>query len=78
MQPTPVFLSGESHGQSGQRRLAGYSLWGYRESDRTEQLTLSKVNYGECWSLVDVQLMLVIKLPYHSAFHHNIFMTLHA
>ena len=31
-QPTPVFLSGKSHGQ---RSLAGYSLWGRKESDRT-------------------------------------------
>ena len=29
MQPTPVFLPGESHGQ---RCLAGYSLWGHTES----------------------------------------------
>ena len=32
-QPTPVFLSGEFHGQ---RRLAGYSPWGGKESDTTE------------------------------------------
>ena len=32
-QPTPVLLSGESHGQ---RSLAGYSPWGHRESDMTE------------------------------------------
>ena len=31
--PTPVFLSGESHGQ---RRLEGYSPWGHKESDMTE------------------------------------------
>ena len=31
-QPTPVFLSRESHGQ---RRLAGYSPWGHKESDMT-------------------------------------------
>ena len=36
-QPTPVFLPGESHGQ---RSLAGYSPWGHKESDTTEQLTL--------------------------------------
>ena len=35
-QPTPVFLSGKSHGQ---RSLAGYSPWGCKESDTTEQLT---------------------------------------
>ena len=32
-QPTPVFLPGESHGE---RSLAGYSLWGCKESDVTE------------------------------------------
>ena len=32
-QPTPVFLPGESHGQSN---LAGYGPWGNKESDMTE------------------------------------------
>ena len=32
-QPTLAFLPGESHGQ---RSLAGYSLWGHKESDSTE------------------------------------------
>ena len=32
-QATPVFLPGESHGQSS---LVGYSLWGRKESDTTE------------------------------------------
>ena len=31
-QPTPVFLPRKSHGQ---RSLAGYSAWGYKESDTT-------------------------------------------
>ena len=31
--PTPVFLSGESHGQ---RSLMGYSPWGHKLSDTTE------------------------------------------
>ena len=35
-QPTPVLLPGESHGQ---RSLAGYSPWGRKELDMTEQLT---------------------------------------
>ena len=34
--PTPSFLSEELHGQ---RSLAGYSPWGHKESDMTEQLT---------------------------------------
>ena len=37
-QLTPVFLHGESHGQ---RILVGYSPWGHKESETTEQLTLS-------------------------------------
>ena len=35
-QPTPVFLPGKSHGWSS---LAGYSPWGCKELDMTEQLT---------------------------------------
>ena len=35
MQPTPVFLPGESHGQ---KSLAGYSPWGCKGSDTSEQL----------------------------------------
>ena len=34
--PTPVFLLGEFHEQ---RRLAGYSPWGRKESDTNEQLS---------------------------------------
>ena len=37
-QPIPVFLPGEFQGQ---RSLAGYSSQGRKESDTTEQLTLS-------------------------------------
>ena len=33
----PVFLPGESHGQ---RSPVGYSPWGHKESDTTEQLML--------------------------------------
>ena len=35
-QPTPVFLPGKFHGQ---RSLEGYSSWGCKESDMTEQLS---------------------------------------
>ena len=34
-QPTPVLLPGKFHGQ---RSLVGYSPWGRKESDMTEQL----------------------------------------
>ena len=34
-QPTPVFLPGKSHGQ---KSLTGYSPWGCKKLDMTEQL----------------------------------------
>jgi len=34
--PTPVFLSGKSHGW---RSLSSYSPWGHKESDMIERLT---------------------------------------
>ena len=34
--PAPVFLPGKLHGQ---RSLVGYSPWGRKESDKTEQLS---------------------------------------
>ena len=37
--PTPVLLPGKSHGR---RSLVGYSWWGRKESDTTEQLHLVK------------------------------------
>ena len=40
-QPTPVFLTGEFHGQ---RSLTGYNPWGHMESDTTEQLTHMHIN----------------------------------
>ena len=59
--PTPVFLSGESHGQ---RNLADYSPWGHKESDTNEQLMLSlflklKKNY-----LFILLYNIVLVLPY--------------
>ena len=35
-------LAGEFHGQ---RSLAGYSPWGFKESDMTERLTLSLTSH---------------------------------
>ena len=37
-QPTAVFLPGKSYGQ---RSLVGYSPWGRKESDTTEQLNFN-------------------------------------
>ena len=51
-QPTPLFLTGESHGQ---RSLAGYSPRGRRESDMTERLTflpLTPFDISEDMSIV--------------------------
>ena len=40
--PIPVFLPGEFHGQ---RSLAGYSPWGHKDLDTTEQLSMQAHNY---------------------------------
>ena len=45
--PTPVFLSGKSHGQ---RSLSGYSPWTHKESDTTQRLThthTSSLEHGD-------------------------------
>ena len=42
--PTQVFLPGESHGQ---RSLAGYSPWGHKESDMTDQLSTAKYTMND-------------------------------
>ena len=50
---TPVFLTGEFHGQ---RSLAGYSLWGHKESDTTEHpwmVLLSVLVAESCLTLCD-------------------------
>ena len=39
-QPTPVFLPGESRGQ---RSLAGYSLWSYKDLDTTNTYILHQI-----------------------------------
>ena len=54
-QPTPGFLPGKSYGQ---RSLVGYSPWGHKKLDTTEQLSTNthmhacqEVNKGEDFSL---------------------------
>ena len=56
-QPIPVFLPGEFNGQ---RSLGGYSPWGCRESDMTEQLIHTQAPKrdhwdGEIWLEVELQ-----------------------
>ena len=48
-QPTPVSLPGKSHGQWS---LVGYRPRGHKESDRSEQLTLSLFIRGTAGSLI--------------------------
>ena len=43
LQRTPVFLPGKSHGWSS---LVGYSPWGCKESDTTEQLHFTSLQYS--------------------------------
>ena len=42
-QTTPVFLSGEFHGQ---RSLVGYSPWGHKKSDKIYQLNNNTIHYS--------------------------------
>ena len=62
--PSPGFLPGKPQGQWS---LVGYSPWSHKESDMTEQLTVSlsldlehpkekKANY-HCWALFKLALM---------------------
>ena len=60
-QPTPVILAGKSHGQ---RNLAGWSQWGHKESDTTEEtqhactqgvLQRSTLEPQEPWDLAEWQ-----------------------
>ena len=46
MQPTPVFLPEEFHGQ---RSLVGYSPWDHKEQDTTEQLSKQAPTHRQCW-----------------------------
>ena len=48
-QPIPVFLPGESHGQ---RNLAGYSPWGRKESDMTENTRWFLKAQGSGWNQI--------------------------
>ena len=52
-QHTPGFLFGKSHAQ---RNLAGYSPWGHKVSDVTEQLNNSKPS-SDAWLATDPGLM---------------------
>ena len=45
---TPIFLPGEFHGQ---RSPEGYSPWGCKESDTTEQLTLFFLRFNFSFKL---------------------------
>ena len=44
-QPTPLFLTGESHGQGS---LVGYNPRGCKELDMTEQLTHTYIVLAQC------------------------------
>ena len=52
-QPTPVFLSGEPHGQ---RSLAGYSPWGHTEWDTTEATEHAKILGIKSWETQEEKL----------------------
>ena len=56
--PTPVLLPGESHGQ---RSLAGYSPWGCKEFDTTEELMCL---FWSIFRFTEIQLIQYREFPY--------------
>ena len=63
--PTPVLLPGKSHGR---RSLVGYSPWGRKESDMTEQLHFYfSGNPDSCWCLTGSNFALVWLSFWHTA-----------
>ena len=57
MANTPVFFPGEFHGQWS---LVGYSPWGRKELDTTEQLTYMKIIYLKYLRLFNYVMMFQI------------------
>ena len=51
-QPTPVFLPGKSYGL---RSLVGYSPWGCKDSDMTEQAHKCACAHGDAFHSVAMQ-----------------------
>ena len=72
-QPTPVFLTGKSHGQ---RSLKGYSPWSCKESDKTEPLNIGFSDFKFMWSLNGSR----YKMEHGSRYKNDIFLykSLHA
>ena len=70
-QPTPVFLPGISHGQ---RSLVGYSPWGRKESDTTEQLITPQERMkwlGQSRNDAQLWMYLVVKVKSSVVKHNN-------
>ena len=63
--PTPVFLSGKFHGQ---KSLAGYSPWGYKEPDTTEhhQVSATRASYRKKSTNILANTVKFILLIYNS------------
>ena len=54
MQPTPVLLPGESQGR---RSLIGYSPWGRKESDTTEQLHFTSLHFPQILNVINTMII---------------------
>ena len=72
-QPTPVFLPGESHGQGS---LVGYSPWGYKELDTTEQLSTQQLQSKHPYNHHPAKKLTIVNnqksplFPNHPPHHH--------
>ena len=77
-QPTTVFLPGESHGQRS--RGVGYSPWGHKESNTTEQLSTQHQHQHETRQIyfAEFQLPTLELLPvFEALIMHNYGKTTH-
>ena len=67
-QPTRVFLPGESQRQ---KSLAGYSPWGHKESDMTEQLSTAQISRKKNESKLPVCIFIFSRLNNHNRITSN-------
>ena len=66
LEPVPIFLPGKFHGQ---RILVGYSSWGHKESDMTEQLSTQTYHLPGTVGSQERQICIKYKTPHPRVAH---------
>ena len=68
-QPTPIFLSGDSHGQ---RNLVGFCLQGCKESDMNEHMCTHTHTHSVCYIMYTYMQYCLSVLQNEDNFHHTV------